>query len=65
LENQKGRDYSEDLGIDGNIMLEWLVGIFRVDASGSGEVPVAGLCEHGNEPSDSVKGMEFLDLSDY
>jgi hypothetical protein len=27
---------------------------------------VAGFCEHGNEPSDSIKGMELLDkLSDY
>jgi hypothetical protein len=28
--------------------------------------PVAGSCEHGNEPSVSIKGREFLDqLSDY
>jgi hypothetical protein len=27
---------------------------------------VAGSCEHGNEPSDSIKGGEFLDnVSDY
>jgi hypothetical protein len=27
---------------------------------------VAGLCEHGNEPSGSMKGREYLDkLSDY
>jgi hypothetical protein len=23
--------------------------------------PVAGCCEHGNEPSGSIKGGEFLD----
>jgi len=23
--------------------------------------PVAGCCEHGNEPSGSIKGREFLD----
>jgi len=28
----------------------------------SGEGPVAGCCEHGNEHSDSVKSGEFLDL---
>jgi hypothetical protein len=28
---------------------------------GSGEGPVAGFCEHDNEPSDSIKGREFLD----
>jgi len=27
---------------------------------GSGSGPVEGFCEHGNEPSDSVKGMDFL-----
>jgi hypothetical protein len=37
-----------------------------LDSSGSGWRPVAGCCEHGNEPSGSIKGMEFLDqLSDY
>jgi hypothetical protein len=24
-ENLKGRDHSEDLGVDGNIILEWLL----------------------------------------
>jgi len=38
----------------------------KVDASALGEGPLAGPCEHGNEPSDSIKGGEFLDLlSDY
>jgi hypothetical protein len=32
-----------------------------VDSSGSGWGPVAGSCEHGNEPSGSIKGGEFLD----
>jgi hypothetical protein len=37
-----------------------------VHSSGSGKGPVMGSCEHGNEPSDSVKGKEFFDhLSDY
>jgi len=36
-----------------------------VDSFGSGHGPVAGSCEHGNEPSDSIKGGEFIDyLSD-
>jgi hypothetical protein len=25
LENLKGRDHSEDLGIDGNVILEWIL----------------------------------------
>jgi hypothetical protein len=32
-----------------------------LDSSGSGQGSVAGLCEHGNEPSVSVKGGEFFD----
>jgi hypothetical protein len=32
-----------------------------LDASGSGQGPVAGSSEHGNEPSGSIKGEEFLD----
>jgi len=31
-----------------------------VNSSGSGKGPVAGFCEHGNEPSGSGKGREFL-----
>jgi hypothetical protein len=35
-------------------------------SSGSGEGPVVDSCEHGNEPSGSIKGREFTDyLSDY
>jgi hypothetical protein len=30
---------------------------------GSGLGPVAGCCEHGNEPSGSIKGSEFLEQS--
>jgi hypothetical protein len=30
-------------------------------SSGSGLEPVAGCCEHGNRPSDSIKGGELLD----
>jgi hypothetical protein len=33
---------------------------------GSGQGPVARSCEHGNKPSGSIKGREFLDcMSDY
>jgi hypothetical protein len=37
-----------------------------IDASDTRQGPVAGSCEHGNEPSVSIRGGEFLDfLSDY
>jgi hypothetical protein len=32
-----------------------------LDASGSGQGSVAGSCEHGNEPSGSITGGDFLD----
>jgi hypothetical protein len=31
------------------------------NASGSGQGPTAGSTEHGDEPSGSIKGGEFLD----
>jgi hypothetical protein len=37
------------------------VGRGRLDVPGSGQGPVAGCCEHGNEPSVSMKGGKFLD----
>jgi hypothetical protein len=53
----KGGDYLAYLGIDGRI---W-VGMCGLDASDSGKGPVTGHCEHGNEPSGSIKVGEFLD----
>jgi hypothetical protein len=46
-ENQKGRDYSEHLGADERIILEWMlgkqVGRCELDAYVSGCGPMAGL----------------------
>jgi hypothetical protein len=40
LENLQGRDHSEDLGVDGKIILKWNLGKYGgrggLDASGSG-----------------------------
>jgi len=36
------------------------VGVYGLDAFGSGYGPVAGSYEHVNEPSGSVKGGNFL-----
>jgi hypothetical protein len=64
-EIQKGRDYSKDVGINAKIILEWLsrkyggkvwTGFVSLGTGTSG-----GHCEHGNEPSVSIKGEEFLD----
>jgi hypothetical protein len=51
-------------------MLEWIleiwVGSCGADISGSGPIPVAGSCEHSNEPSGSIEDGGLLNLlSDY
>jgi hypothetical protein len=53
-ENQKERDHYEDIDIDGTILkliLEKYGGGYGLDSSGSGQRPVAGSYEHGNETS--------------
>jgi hypothetical protein len=37
------------------------MGKCELNACGSEQGPVAGSCEHGNDPSGSIKGKEFLD----
>jgi len=44
-------------------MLEWVLpnmGKCGLDASDSGQRPVASSCEHGNEPSGSITGGGLL-----
>jgi hypothetical protein len=57
-----GRDNSEDLGVDGTIILKL---ILEKDVgklwTGSEQGPVSGSCEHRNEPSGSIKGGKFVD----
>jgi hypothetical protein len=66
LESLKERDNSEDLGVDRRMILEWTlekqVGKVWIGFLWLRMGPVAGSCEHGNEPSGSIKGGEFLDL---
>jgi len=51
-----------DPGVNGIIILKW---IFRkcdvLNRAGSGQGEVAGICEFGDEPSDSINCGEFLD----
>jgi hypothetical protein len=47
-----------NLGVDGKIGSLGRCGLYL---SSSGYGPMAGSCEHGNEPSGSIKGGEFLD----
>jgi hypothetical protein len=60
--NLKKRDHLEDLGIEGRIILKWILNRIvklRVDASGSGQEQKAGCCQYGNKPLDSIKCMKF------
>jgi hypothetical protein len=58
--NQKERDYYEDTDVDGRILLNGSLRT-RMGVVWPGliwlriYIPVAGSCEHGNEPSDSIK----------
>jgi hypothetical protein len=69
LGGPKARDHWEDLGIGGSITLLRTLGRYgstgRLDSAVSGQGPVAGLCEHGNEPSGSIRKRNIFDkLSD-
>jgi hypothetical protein len=64
-DNCEGRDHLEDLGADGTRILKQILrqqgwkmwtGFMWLRRE-----LVAGCCEHGNEPSCSIKGGEFLD----
>jgi hypothetical protein len=62
LERLKGRDHSED--VDGRIISKWILR----KQGGTGFIsirygPVTGSCEHGNEPSGSIKEGKFDKLS--
>jgi hypothetical protein len=61
----KERDHSEDLGVDGRIILERTlenrVQCCGLDSTRSGQRPVAVSCEHSNKLSVSIKDGEFLD----
>jgi hypothetical protein len=64
-ENLKERDLSEDLSVGGRIISEWTLGKqgekvwtgciwLRIGTSGR-------CCEHGDEPSGSIKRGEYVD----
>jgi hypothetical protein len=58
-------DHLEDQGVDEKIILKWILekwdGDHGLDRSGSRKGQVAGFCECGNEPWDSIECGELLD----
>jgi hypothetical protein len=56
-ESPKERDHLEDQDVGGKMGSEWISGRLAwgcgFDSTGSGQVPVAGWCECGDEPSGS------------
>jgi hypothetical protein len=55
-ESPKERDHCEDQGVGGNMGSEWILGrlawgVCGLDSTVSGQGPVAGFCECGDEPS--------------
>jgi hypothetical protein len=57
-ESPKERDHWEDQGVGGTMGSEWILGRLAwggcgLDLTGSGQGPVAGCCECGDEPSGS------------
>jgi hypothetical protein len=64
LGGPKARDHWEDLGVGGRITLKWTLGRqgsmgrtgfgwLRIGSSG-------GFCEHGDEPSGSIRNRDFF-----
>ena len=63
--NLRDGDHLKDPGVDGRIILKRIFekweGEHELDRSGSEEGQVEGCCECGNEPSGSIKWVEFLE----
>ena len=62
--NLRERDHLESLGVEGKLMLEWILAesawIAWTGLIGSGRGQLAGYCESGNEISDSIKCERLL-----
>jgi hypothetical protein len=67
LGGPKGNDHSEDLDVGGRITLRWTLGNRdqwgELDSAGSGQSPVAGFCEQGNESSGSIREQDIFLIS--
>jgi hypothetical protein len=66
-ESPKERDHLEDQGVGEKMGSEWILGRLAwgcgLDSTGSGQGPVAGCCECGDEPSGSC-AMELVSYTE-
>jgi hypothetical protein len=65
-ENLKGRDHWEGVGVDGKIILEWILERNMVGSPCTGFIwlgkgVIGRLCEYSNKPRYFVKGGEYLE----
>jgi len=58
-ENMREGDRLEDLGVDGRIMFR--CGVVNLNSLSLGQGKVAGFCEHGNWPLDSIECGQLRD----
>jgi redox-regulated HSP33 family molecular chaperone len=61
LTNHNFVDRSEDLGVDGRIILKWILGEIGIEVVDWIHAAVVDICECSNEPFGSVKSGELLD----
>jgi hypothetical protein len=57
----RGREHSEDRGVNGKLILKWILDKLTWMVSIGFMWLMTCCCEDGNEPSGAVKGREFLD----
>jgi hypothetical protein len=64
LGGPKARDHWKDLGVGGSITLKWTLGregsMGRTGFSWLRIGSSVGLCEHGNEPSGSIRNQDIF-----
>jgi len=59
MEDLKGRDHSEDIGLDGKIILKWILGN-KKGKMRTGCRLMADHCEHYNQPSGSIRKNDIF-----
>jgi hypothetical protein len=60
MKNLEGKDYLDDLAVDGSIISENILTIQLLRVSIRFIWTNVGYCEHGDEKSNSMKGRKFI-----